>query len=106
MTSFLLLSCIARAPKISPEVLAMAGVPAEAEASLAASRETFVTVCSDCHLAPAARWHSSEEWPHVVEEMRTKHDAEFDDAQKQQVLDYLNLVVAWDANVRAAKKKK
>ena len=106
MTYFLLLACIARAPQISPEVLAMAGAPPDAEASLAASRATFVAVCSDCHLVPAARWHSSEEWPHVVDEMRTKHKAEFDDAQKEQILAYLDLVVAWDANVRAAKKNK
>ena len=84
----------------------MAGAPADAEAGLVASRETFVAVCSDCHLVPAARWHSADEWPHVVDEMRTKHKAEFDDAQKQQILDYLDLVVAWDANVRAAKKNK
>ena len=84
----------------------MAGAPPDAEASLAASRETFVAVCSDCHLVPAARWHSSDEWSHVVDEMRTEHDAEFDDAQKQQILAYLDLVVAWDANMRAAKKSR
>jgi cytochrome c553 len=105
-SSLLLLACIARAPKVSPEVLAMAGAPADAEASLAASRETFVAVCSDCHLVPAARWHSADEWPHVLDEMRTEHDAEFDDAQKQQNLAYLDLVVAWDTNVRAARKAK
>ena len=82
----------------------MAGASPDAEASLAASRETFVAVCSDCHMVPAARWHSPDEWPHVVDEMRTKHKAEFDDAQKQQILAYLDLVVAWDANVRAARK--
>jgi len=104
MTYSLLLACIARAPKVSPEVLAMAGAPPEAEASLAESRATFVSVCSECHLIPAARWHSPDEWPHVVDEMRTKHKAEFDDAQKEQILAYLDFVVAWDANMRAAKK--
>ena len=63
-----------------------------------------MAVCSDCHLLPAARRHSADEWPHVVDKMRTKHKAQFDDAQKQQILAYLDLVVAWDANVRAAKK--
>lgn len=104
MTYALLLACIARAPKVSPEVLAIAGAPPDAEASLAESRATFVAVCSECHLVPAARRHSSDEWPNVVERMRTKHKAEFDDAQKQQILAYLDLVVAWDANTRAAKK--
>jgi hypothetical protein len=105
MMDFLLLACIARAPQVSPEVLAIAGAPADAEASLAVSRETYVAVCSDCHLLPAARKHSADEWPHVVDKMRTKHHAKFDDAQKQQILAYLDLVVAWDANRRAATKK-
>ena len=104
--TFLLLACLARAPHVTPEVLAVAAAPPESEAALASSRETFVAVCGECHLLPAPKWHSSDEWPHVVEKMRTKHDAEFDDAQKAQLLAYIDMVVAWDANTRAARKAK
>jgi hypothetical protein len=104
MTLAVLLACIPRAPQITPEVLAVGGAPPEAEASLVVSRETFVAVCAECHLLPAPKWHSSDEWPDVVEKMRTKHDAEFSDAQKEQLLAYIDFVVAWDAKTRAAKK--
>ena len=100
----LVLACIARAPKITPEALAVAGVPPESEASLAAARETFVSVCTDCHPLQAPRRHAADEWPHYVDEMREEHDAEFSDAQREQILAYIDFVVAWDANVRAAKK--
>ena len=106
MIAPLLLACLARAPKVSPEVLAVAGAPPESEAALAASRETFVTVCTECHLLPAPKWHSSDEWPHVVDKMRAKHDAEFTDAQKAELLAYIDMVVAWDANTRAARRSK
>ena len=102
----LLLACLAKAPKISPDVLADAGVPPESEATLTTSRETFVAVCTECHLLPAPKWHSSDEWPRVVDKMRTKHDAEFSDAQKAELLAYIDMVVAWDANTRAARKAK
>jgi len=104
--TFLLLACLARAPHVTPEVLAVAGAPPESEATLASSRETFVAVCAECHLLPAPKWHSSDEWPIVVDKMRTKHDAEFSDAQKAELLAYIDMVVAWDANTRAARKAK
>ncbi len=106
MTTLLLLSCIARVPHVTPEVLAVAGAPPEHEAELAASRETFVTVCSDCHLVPAPRWHARDEWRDVVEKMRVEHDAEFDDAQRERLLAYIDLVIAWDAQTRAARDAK
>jgi hypothetical protein len=106
MMAPLLLACIARAPQVSPEVLTVAGAPPESAASLASSRETFVAVCSECHHLPAPKWHSSEEWRDIVEEMRDEHDAEFDDAQREQLLAYIDLVVAWDAHTRAARRAK
>jgi hypothetical protein len=102
----LFFACLAKAPQVSPEVLAVAGAPPESEASLAVSRETFVTVCTECHLLPAPKWHSSDEWPDVVESMRKEHDAEFDDAQKADVLAYIDMAAAWHANTRAARKEK
>jgi hypothetical protein len=101
----LFFACLAKAPQVSPEVLAVAGAPPEAEASLAASRETFVTVCTECHLLPAPKWHSSDEWPDVVDSMRTDHDAEFTDAQKADVLAYIDFAIAWRTNTKAARKE-
>jgi cytochrome c5 len=105
-TLAVLLACIARAPHISPEVLAVGGAPPEAEASLMAGRETFVAVCDQCHLLPAPKHLSSDEWPAVIEKMRTKHHAKVDDAQKEQILAYIDFVVVWDEKTRAAKKSK
>lgn len=101
----LFFACLAKAPQVTPEVLAVAGAPPESEASLAASRETFVTVCTECHPLPSPKRHAADEWPDYVEEMRAEHDAEFTDAQKAEVLAYIDLAAAWHANTKAARKK-
>jgi hypothetical protein len=108
MTFLLLLSCLARVPKA--DVLhawsEMDHAGQRTFEQIASDREVFRAACGECHLPPAAKWFDPDEWPKIVERMRTRHDADVDDATREQVLRYLALAHDWDAAVRAEKRAK
>jgi hypothetical protein len=106
MTLLVLLSCMPRVPKADVLYTWSEAHHAGARSleDIDRDRVVFRETCGECHLPPAARWYSMDDWPRIVEKMRTREHAKFDDATREQVLRYLHLAHAWDAAVRADKR--
>ena len=102
MAWFILFACVNRVPQVTDDVftLSQTVLPDESREALSEDRATFAATCSKCHLLPAPRKHSREEWPRTIDKMRTKHRAKVSPDAEAHILRYMEVAIAWDAKVR------